>query len=231
MYLTPQFLLEDRAQQFALIRARPFGLLVTNGPGGLMANPAPFVLDTPTGGLDAQAGGLDMPRALDMPCALGRLRAHLARANPQWREADGVREALVVFQDVDAYVSPDWYPSKHATGKAVPTWNYSAVHVYGVLRAIQDRDWLRKMVDDLTGIHEAGRARPWKVDDAPADYLDAMLRGIVGVEIEITRIEGKAKLSQNRSAEDRAGVIAGLRAEGGEAAHKMAGQVEAANKS
>ncbi len=209
MFVPPYFKLEDRAAQVALIRARPFGLLVTNGPGGLMANPAPFLLDEHT----------------------GVLRAHLARPNPQWREADGSREALVVFQDVDAYVTPDWYATKRETGKVVPTWNYSAVHVYGRLRAIEDRDWLRRLVGDLTDAHEAGRATPWKVEDAPADYLDVMLRGIVGIEIEIARIEGKAKLSQNRDAADRAGVVAGLREQGGEAAQRMAAQVEGASKS
>ena len=212
MYVPLHFQMSDRAEQFALIRARPFGLLVTNGPGGLMANPAPFLLDEKAG-------------------EHGVLRAHLARPNPQWREADGSREALVVFQDVDAYVTPDWYATKRETGKVVPTWNYSAVHVYGRLRAIEDRDWLRRLVGDLTDVHEAGRATPWKVEDAPADYLDVMLRGIVGIEIEIARIEGKAKLSQNRDAADRAGVVAGLREQGGEAAQRMAAQVEGASKS
>jgi transcriptional regulator len=211
MYLPEHFRTEDVASQRALIRARPFGLLVTNGPGGLMANPAPFLLDEHAG-------------------ANGVLRAHLARANPQWREADGLREALVVFQDVDAYVTPSWYATKRETGKVVPTWNFSAVHVYGKLRAIEDRDWLRKLVTDLTDAHEAGRADPWKVTDAPADYVDVMLRGVVGIEIEIARIEGKAKLSQNRDDRDRAGVVAGLRAETSEAAREMAGQVERAKK-
>lgn len=206
MYVPSHFSIEDRAAQLALIRARPFGLLVTNGPGGLMANPAPFLLDENA----------------------GLLRAHLARPNPQWREADGAREALVVFQDVDAYVTPDWYATKRETGKAVPTWNYSAVHVYGRLRAIDDRDWLRGFVNELTDAHETGRATPWKVDDAPADYLEVMLRGIVGIELEITRIEGKAKLSQNRTDADRAGVIEGLRKEGGEAGQRMAAQIVAA---
>ncbi len=209
MFVPPYFKMGDRAAQIALIRARPFGLLVTNGPGGLMANPAPFLLDEKAG-------------------EHGVLRAHLARPNPQWREADASRETLVVFQDVDAYVTPDWYATKRETGKAVPTWNYSAVHVYGRLRAIDDRDWLRDFVGELTEAHEAGRATPWKVADAPADYLEIMLRGIVGIELEITRIEAKAKLSQNRAEADRAGVIAGLRAEGGEAGARMAAQIERA---
>ena len=206
MYVPPHFRIEDRAEQFALIRARPFGLLVTNGPGGLMANPVPFQLDEKA----------------------GVLRAHLARANPQWREADGAREALVVFQDVDAYVTPGWYATKRENGKVVPTWNYSAVHVYGALRAIDDREWLRGLVGELTDHHEGPRSAPWKVEDAPSDYIDVMLRGIVGIEVEIARMEGKAKLSQNRSDRDRAGVIAGLRGDGGETELRMAAQVEAA---
>ena len=209
MYLPAHHRMDDPAAERALIRVRPFGLLVTNGPGGLMANPAPFLLDETTG-----------PH--------GTLRAHLARANPQWREADGSREALVVFQDVDAYITPSWYETKRETGKVVPTWNYSAVHVYGKLRAIEDRDWLRKLVGDLTDTHESAREQPWKVSDAPDDYIDVMLRGIVGIEIEIARIEGKAKVSQNRSDADREGVVAGLRAQGDDAALLMAEQVEQA---
>ncbi len=209
MYLPDHFRMDDAAAQRALIRARPFGILVTNGPGGLMANPAPFLLDENAG-------------------ANGVLRAHLARANPQWREADGLREALVVFQDVDAYVTPSWYATKRDTGKVVPTWNFSAVHVTGKLRAVNDRDWLRKLVTDLTDAHESSRETPWKVTDAPDDYIDVMLRGIVGIEIEISRIEGKAKLSQNRDDRDRAGVVAGLRSEKSEAAREMATQVERA---
>ncbi|MFT4097115.1 MAG: FMN-binding negative transcriptional regulator [Rhodoblastus sp.] len=208
MYIPPHFEMKDRAAQYELVRGRPFGLLVTNGPGGLMANPAPFLLDEKA----------------------GVLRAHLARANPQWREADGAREALVVFQDVDAYVTPGWYATKRESGKVVPTWNYSAVHVYGALRAVDDRDWLRTLVGDLTDAHETPRTSPWKVEDAPSDYIDVMLRGIVGIEVQIARIEGKAKLSQNRSALDIAGVVEGLRADGGEVDLRMATQIEGATK-
>ena len=208
MYIPPHFEMNDRAAQYALIRTRPFGLLVTNGPGGLMANPVPFHLDE----------------------GAGVLRAHLARANPQWREADGAREALVIFQDVDAYVTPGWYATKRETGKVVPTWNYSAVHVYGALTAVQDRDWLHRLVGELTDHHEAPRNEPWKVEDAPADYIEVMLRGIVGIEVRIARIEGKAKLSQNRAAPDIAGVIDGLCSEGHEADLRMARQIEGATK-
>ena len=208
MYIPPHFRMDDLAAQHALIRARPFGLIVTSGPGGLMANPAPFLLD-------ASAG------------EKGVLRAHLARANPQLQEEGA--EALVIFQDVDAYITPSWYPSKREAGKVVPTWNYSAVHVHGVLRVKDDRDWLHRLVTDLTDAHEHGRADVWKVADAPDDYIDMMLRAIVGVEIEISAIEGKAKLSQNRTAQDRAGVVAGLRAEGDGSARRSADMIEQAN--
>jgi transcriptional regulator len=211
MYLPQHHRLDDVEAQRALVHARPFGLLVTNGAGGLMANPAPFLFAQDIG-------------------ANGVLRAHLARANPQCRELDGAREALVVFQDVDGYVTPSWYPTKRETGKVVPTWNYAAVHVYGVARAIEDRDWLRRLVEDLTDVHEHERKTPWAVSDAPDRYIDQMLHAIVGVEIEITRIEGKAKLSQNRTAEDRAGVVAGLRAETDETSHRMADMVERASR-
>jgi transcriptional regulator len=211
MYLPQLHRMDDRHDQRALIRARPFGLLVTNGAAGLIANPAPFLL-------------------VDGEGERGVLRAHLARANPQWRELDGAREALVVFQDVDAYITPSWYPTKRETGKVVPTWNYSAVHVYGVARAIEDRDWLRRLVGDLTDMHEAGRNAPWAVSDAPDDYVDQMLRAIVGVEIVISRIEGKAKVSQNRNEADRTGVVTGLRAQQDEVSQRMADMVEQATR-
>ncbi len=117
---------------------------------------------------------------------------------------------LLLFQGPQAYVSPNWYPSKFQHGKAVPTWNYAMVQVHGTLRAIEDAEWLRAFVTRLTERHEGGRAVPWHVSDAPADYIDTMLKAIVGIEIEVTRVEGKFKLSQNRSAEDRTGVVLGL---------------------
>jgi transcriptional regulator len=120
---------------------------------------------------------------------------------------------LVVFQGPQAYVTPSWYPSKAGHGKAVPTWNYAMVQAHGRLRAIEDPAWLEAFVTRLTGRHEAGRTPPWRVSDAPADFLASMLGGIVGIEIEVTRLEGKFKLSQNRPDEDRAGVVAGLRAD------------------
>lgn len=185
---------EDRLEvQHALLRSHPLGLLVTAGPGGLMANPIPFLVDPDRS-------------------PLGTLRAHCARANPQWRELDKIDECLVVFQGPQAYVSPSWYATKALTGKVVPTWNYVTVQVRGRPRLVDDADWLRRQIGDLTLSQEAGRPAPWAVEDAPADYLGTMIRGIVGIEIPIARIEGKWKVSQNRLAEDRAGVVAGLHA-------------------
>jgi len=126
-------------------------------------------------------------------------------------------DAIVLVDGPDGYVSPSWYPSKAESGEVVPTWNYVSVHLHGRLSAVNDAVWLREMVESLTVRYEAGRERPWSVGDAPAEYLDRMLRGIVGLEFRVDRVEGKAKLSQNRSEADRAGVIIGLRAEGAEA--------------
>jgi len=146
----------------------------------------------------------------------GRLVLHIARANPHWRSVplDGDVPALAVVTDAEAYVSPAWYPAKAAHGRVVPTWNYSAVQFTGRVRRHEDPAWLLEAVTLLTGQHESGRSEPWAVTDAPATYVEKQLRAIVGLELAIERVEAKAKLSQNRSAEDRAGVIAGLRAEG-----------------
>ncbi len=196
MYQPPQFR-DDRAEvQHALIRKYPLGLLVTAGQSGLMANLAPFLID------EAGPG----------PAVL---RCHLARANPQWRELAGLDECMVVFQGPQAYVSPSWYPSKRETGMVVPTWNYAAVHVWGRPNAFEDEAWLRQQVASLTASQEAGRAQPWSVSDAPPDYIGAQLKGIVGVAIPISRIEGKWKVSQNRPDRDRAGAVEGLLNEAG----------------
>lgn len=195
MYL-PQHFREDRLDvQHALMRQHPLGLLVSSGASGLVANPIPFVLD-------AQAG----PN--------GTLRCHLARANPQWRDLAEAEQCLVVFQATDAYITPSWYETKRQTGKVVPTWNYATVHAWGPPRIVEDAGWLKTNVEQLTNAHEGPRHESWKVDDAPAPYIAAMLRGIVGVEIEIARIEGKWKVSQNRSEGDRTAVADGLAGEG-----------------
>lgn len=207
MYQPAAHKVDDAARLHDFIRANPLGLFITHGRGGLIANPVPFVLD-------ASAG------------KSGVLRAHMARANPQWRDVLPANEALVVFQDPGLYITPSWYATKRDTGRVVPTWNYVCVQARGPWRAIEDRAWLRALVETLTDIHEGRRAAPWAVSDAPADFLDAQLAAIVGIEIEIADLHGKWKVSQNKTNDDRAGVIAGLNAESAEAAHAMAGRVE-----
>ena len=181
------------------------------GPNGLVANHYPFVLD--------RAGS-----------PLGTLRAHMARANDQWKHLDGEREALVIFQGVDAYITPTWYATKAETQKAVPTWNYTIVHVYGTPRIVDDAAWLERHVTELTNRHEGSQPEPWQVTDAPADFIASMLKAIVGIELVISRIEGKTKASQNRPEIDRAGVIQGLSAQADERSIAMAELVEGAGK-
>lgn len=195
MYQPPYFQETRLEIQHELIRAYPLGLLITAGPGGLMANPVPFLID-------AEAG------------ALGTLAAHVARANPQWKELSVVGECLVVFQGPQSYITPSWYATKAATGKVVPTWNYAVVQVRGRPRVIEDAAWLRRQVERLTRSQEDHRPVPWTVDDAPEEYVAGQIKGIVGLEIPIAQIDGKWKVSQNRPAADRAGVVAGLRAQG-----------------
>ena len=139
--------------------------------------------------------------------------AHLASANPQWRSITDGAPALLIVPGPDAYVSPSWYAAKAEHGKVVPTWNYSAVHLTGTVTTHHDQEWLRAAVTELTDTHESGRLHPWQVADAPETYVDGQLRGIIGLEFRVTRVEGKAKLSQNRSAADRRGVVAGLHGE------------------
>ena len=145
----------------------------------------------------------------------GRLLGHLAVANDQWQTAAPGAEALVIVTGPQAYISPSWYESKARHGRVVPTWNYEVVHLTGAVTFHRDSEWLRDVVTRLTRRHESGRARPWAVSDAPPEYVDGQLRAIVGVELTIGSVEAKQKLSQNRSEQDRAGVVAGLRAEDG----------------
>lgn len=194
MYEPAHFKVEDRAALFEVIRAHPLAQLVTAGPGGLMANPIPFVL--------AGEPGQEV------------LRAHLARPNPQWQELQAGAEPLVIFQSVEHYISPSWYATKAETHKVVPTWNYIVVQVRGPAKVDDSRAWLHGQIDRLTRQHEAKRAEPWSVNDAPEPFVEAQMRGIVGVEIAIRDITGKFKLSQNRKLEDQQGVVAGLASEG-----------------
>jgi len=199
---------EDRLDvQHALIRSHPLGTLVTMSKSGLVANALPFTLDGAAG-----------PR--------GTLKAHLARANSQWRDHDASIDALVIFQGVERYITPSWYAAKAETGKVVPTWNYVMVQASGPLRVIENREWLRTQITALTEAHEQSRPEPWAVTDAPAAFVEAQMKGIVGIEIQIARIEGKWKVSQNRSDTDRHGVVEGLRAIGDEESSEMADLVE-----
>lgn len=178
-----------------LIKQHPFGMLVTHGASGLDANHIPFELDTRQG-------------------ELGVLNAHVARANPVWKDVSDGDEVLVVFRAADAYVSPNWYPSKHEFHKQVPTWNYMVVHAYGRIAIRDDERFVRGVVARLTRTHEAAQPAPWKMTDSPKDVIDAMLKAIVGVEIEITRLVGKSKLSQNKEVRDIRGAGEALKAQG-----------------
>ncbi|MBV8792143.1 MAG: FMN-binding negative transcriptional regulator [Pseudolabrys sp.] len=210
MYQPPHFR-EDRVDvQHALIRAHSLGLIITAGPGGLQANHIPFLID---------AGASER----------GTLRAHLARANPQLRELAAVNECLVVFQGPQLYISPSLYATKRETGKVVPTWNYITVQAWGRPRVMDDAAWIRRQIEDLTQHKEASNSAPWQVADAPEPFVEMQIKAIVGVEIEIARIEGKWKVSQNRPPADQASVIEGLRGTSAEA-DVMASQVEARSK-
>jgi len=206
MYLPADFEEQRPEVLHAALRDHPLGLPITqDADHALDVNPLPFLLDAAHG-----------PH--------GRLRGHVARANPVWRKASTQDRTLVVFQGPQVYVSPGWYPSKAETGKAVPTWNYVTVLARGRLRVIDDKAWLRTLVGELTAHHEAAQTTPWSMDDAPPEYIDAMLSAIVGIEIEIDSLQGKWKVSQNRAASDREGVAAAL-ARGDEAQAAMAALV------
>ncbi len=192
MYTPPAFREDDPVILGRIIREARLSTLVTATAQGLMATPLPFILDETEG-------------------ELGVLYGHLAKANAQWRMA-AIGEALVICSGPDAYVTPSWYASKREHGKVVPTWNYAAVHVYGQVEFFDDEGRLHDAVTRLTDMHEGTRAKPWAVTDAPDPFIASQLRGIVGLRLVVTRIEGKLKMSQNRSDADREGVAAGLAA-------------------
>ena len=196
MYRPDEFRVEDVARMHALMRARPFASLISNGSIGLYASHLPTVLK------DEDSYGV--------------IECHLARANPHWKDVASGNEALMIFQGPESYITPNWYPSKAEHGKVVPTWNYAVVHAYGRAEMMENKDWLRRHVGELTAQQEQAQARPWALSDAPQPYVDAMLRGIVGFRFVITQIEGKWKMSQNRELNDQLGVTKGLdqRAEG-----------------
>jgi transcriptional regulator len=196
MYLPPHFK-EDRLPVLhAAIRESRLATLVTLTPGGLIASHVPM-------------------HFREQPSPNGTLLGHVARANAQWRDSSAAVEALAIFTGPEAYISPAWYPSKREDGKVVPTWNYVAIHAYGRIEFFEDPDRLLALVTTLTNSHETKRKEPWAVSDAPADYIRARLKGIVGFEMPIARLEGKWKMSQNQPAANRAGVREGLEREGG----------------
>lgn len=188
----------DRLQQ--VMAAAGLVTLVTMTDEGMEASHIPMIYDPQP--------------AADGSAPHGTLYGHLARGNPQWRRFRNDIDAMAIFQGPDVYVTPSWYETKRESGKVVPTWNYVAIHAYGKLSAFDDREQLLRLVTRLTERQEHRRNQPWAVSDAPADYIDAMLKGIVGIALPVTRLEGKWKMSQNRNTADQAGVIAGLRTEG-----------------
>jgi transcriptional regulator len=214
MYQPTHFAAPDRDAMLALMASHPLATLIRHGDQGLCADLIPLMFEDAAAATPASAsiGSPNEGRLLGHPNE-GRLLGHCARANPLWREADG-SEVLVQFNGPQAYVSPNFYPSKALHGKAVPTWNYVVVQARGRLIAHDDAEWARALVRDLTRRHEGPRAAPWDIGDAPLDYIEKMVQAIVGIEIKVTSLIGKWKLSQNRDAADRAGVVAGLNAEG-----------------
>jgi transcriptional regulator len=207
MYVPQHFEERDLAVLHALIRSQPLSTWVTHAGGELLVNHIPFLLDPAHG-------------------PLGALVGHVARANPVWKSFSREMSSVVVFQGPQTYITPSWYPSKHAHGKAVPTWNYAVVHAHGMPEAIEERDWLLRHVTALSDLHESGRAVPWSVSDAPPDYIDSMLKAIVGIRIPIDTVIGKWKTSQNRTLPDKLGTIAGLVERGDSDASRMAALVQ-----
>src|SRR5580692_11585778 len=207
MYTPKAFEVTDLAILHAAIKQSELATLVTNTTRGLVATHLPLMLDESKG-------------------EYGTLTGHISRANAQWRETDPEAEALIIFLGLDTYVSPSWYPAKQETGRVVPTWNYAAIHAYGRLTFFDDPEWLRTMVTELTRKHEASFPAPWQPTDAPAAYIDSLLKAIVGFEFRILRLEGKEKFNQNRSVEDRLGVMEGLRKLGEERKTEVAELME-----
>jgi transcriptional regulator len=191
MYLPDHFRVADLPEMHALMRARPLATLVSAGSMGLYATHLPTVLRD------------------DGP--YGVIECHLARANPHWKDLAEGNDALMIFEGPEGYITPNWYPSKAGHGKVVPTWNYAVVHAYGRPEVMEDRNWLRRHVTELTAQQETNEVKPWALSDAPESFIEVMLRGIVGFCFAFTQLEGKWKMSQNRQVTDRDGVVRGLR--------------------
>ncbi|TAL85894.1 MAG: FMN-binding negative transcriptional regulator [Candidimonas sp.] len=203
MYLPPVFREDQIGLLHDLIRTHPLATLVTAGPGGLMANLIPFLFYPEEG-------------------EHGTLRAHLSRGNAQWKELAKAAECMVVFQGANSYITPSWYQTKKETGKVVPTWNFVTVHAWGAPRMKEDSAWLSSHLHDLTYSQEHARVPPWKIEDAPADFIATQMKAIIGLEVSVGRIEGKWKVSQNRPQADRLGVVEGLRSQERESGRIMA---------
>ena len=186
MYIPAHFAVSDPAVLHRIIHEHPFGILVSQPDGGLDADHIPFEFDPGTG-------------------PLGTLTAHVARNNPLWQRCATGSPVMVIFRGAEAFVSPSWYPSKHESHRQVPTWNYEVVHAHGTLTVRDDERFVRGLVARLTRRHEAAETKPWKMSDSAPDYVDAMLRNIVGLEVSVTSLVGKSKLSQNKEARDRLG--------------------------
>jgi transcriptional regulator len=211
MYLPKLHEENDLGVLHALIGAHPLGTWATQGDGGIIMNHLPFILDPDRG-------------------RYGTLMCHVSRANTVWKSFSGSVESVIAFHGAEAYISPSWYVSKALHGKVVPTWNYAVVHAHGI-PALLDESRLLEHLAQLTAAHEAGRPVPWHVGDAPAEFIRHMSQQIVGIEIPISRIVGKWKISQNRSAEDRRGVVVGLEANGDARSREMADLVDQALRS
>lgn len=195
MYI-PKFNEEnDTSVLHSFIKENPFGAWATVSEGEITVNHIPFVLHEKEG-------------------EFGTLVGHVARANPVWKSFSTELESAIIFQGDNAYITPSWYPSKHEHGKAVPTWNYAVVHAYGTPRIVEDSEWLLAHVNEITDLHESSQRLPWKVSDAPDEFIKKLLGVIVGIEIPLTRLKGKMKLGQNRPEPDKLGTIAGLKSRG-----------------
>lgn len=211
MYIPAHFAITDPAALHRIVREHPLGMLVTHGEHGLDADHIPFELDPARG-------------------TLGTLTAHVARANPVWQRCPTGTPVMVVFRGAEAFISPNWYPSKHEAHRQVPTWNYEVVHAHGTLTVHDDERWVRGLVARLTRQHEAAEPKPWKMSDSAPEFIDGMLRNIVGIEVTLTSLVGKAKLSQNKEVRDRLSAADTLASRGHEElAQAMRGTTRAAD--